>query len=74
MANENNLVNIDTKIYICRMVHANALFYFSSLTNLTEINYLKYNIKETDFRVKTASFTTPTAMDLTEGRYVIKIV
>lgn len=38
-----------------------------------EFPYTKYNIKETDFRTKTASFTSPRYIDLTTGQYAILI-
>ena len=38
-----------------------------------QINFTKYNIKETDFRVKTATFTSPQHLDLTTGMYAILI-
>lgn len=37
------------------------------------IHWSKYQIKETDFRVKTASFTTPQYIDLTNGTYAVMI-
>ena len=40
----------------------------------TEIPFQKYSIKETDFRVKTAKFTSPSYIDLTTGLRVIRIV
>lgn len=38
-----------------------------------ELSYTKYNIKETDFRVKTATFTSPNYIDLTEGLTAVRI-
>ena len=38
-----------------------------------DVNYTKYSIKETDFRIKTATFTSPDFYDLTEGQYAILI-
>lgn len=39
----------------------------------TELNYTKYQIKETDMRVKTATFTSPDYIDLTTGQYIVRI-
>ena len=39
-----------------------------------EIPWVKYTIRETDFRIKTATITTPVQMDLTNGVVVVKIV
>jgi len=38
-----------------------------------ELKYTKYNIKESDMRIKTATFTSPDYIDLTTGRYLILI-
>ena len=38
------------------------------------IPYSKYQIKETDMRIKTATFSSPEYLDLTLGRFVIRIV
>lgn len=38
-----------------------------------EVNYTKYQIKETDHRVKTATFSSPDYIDLTTGQYIILI-
>ena len=38
-----------------------------------ELSYTKYNIKETDFRIKTATFTSPNYIDLTEGLTAVRI-
>jgi len=40
----------------------------------TEIPFTKYSIKETDFRVKTATFTSPSYIDLTTGLRLVRIV
>ena len=72
MVEETNLVNIDTKIYIYQLSSGNNLVYWTG--GGTEIPFTKYQIKETDFRVKTANITTPTRLDLTGGVHTIKIV
>ena len=41
--------------------------------NNQKIPYTKYNIKETDFRIKTATFTSPQYLDLTTGAFDILI-
>ena len=38
-----------------------------------EVHYTKYQIKETDLRVKTATFTSPDYIDLTTGLYYVLI-
>lgn len=44
-----------------------------SWDNAKEVNYTSYKIKETDMRIKTASFTSPDYFDLTTGRYYVLI-
>ena len=39
-----------------------------------KIPYSKYSIKESDMRVKTATFSSPSYIDLTTGLYAIRIV
>lgn len=38
-----------------------------------KVNFTEYNIKETDFRIKTASFVSPVFLDLTQGRHYVLI-
>lgn len=62
------------KIYIGRLKDASKLSIITDWKTCPTIPYTKYNIKETDFRVKTASFTSPQYLDLTTGQYGILIV
>ena len=39
-----------------------------------KIPYQKYSVKESDMRVKTATFTSPQYLDLTTGLYAIRIL
>lgn len=41
--------------------------------DIGDTKFSKYQIKETDMRTKTASFTTPQSLDLTNGQYIILI-
>ena len=52
---------------------ANRNSYVTSWAGSILLNYTKYNIKESDFRVKTATFTSPDYIDLTEGVYAVLI-
>ena len=45
-----------------------------SWKNSDSLVYTKYHIKEEDWRVKTASFTSPVHLDLTTGQYAVRIV
>ncbi len=61
-----------TYIYIGSYSKGDSLY--AGKFNGVSIPFTKYNIKETDFRVKTASFTTPVQLDLTRGVHIVKIV
>lgn len=62
------------KIYISRLTNAEITNYNISWKNIKyTVPYTKYSIKETDFRVKTASFTSPIYYDLTQGQYLVLI-
>lgn len=39
-----------------------------------ELSFTKYQIKESDLRIKTMSFTSPTYIDLTRGKTMVKII
>lgn len=71
---------VPEKIGKIRLIHENTdpevnSFYLSgdAWKNGKELNYTKYQIKETDHRIKTATFTSPDYIDLTTGRYFILI-
>ena len=63
----------DFKILICRFADARAkINYVPSWKRYgTPVIWTKYDIKETDMRVKTASFTSPTFYDLTTGLFAV---
>ena len=63
-----------TYIFIGRIWDAYYLHGKVLAKDMASIPWEKYSIKETDFRVKTASFTTPFQLDLTTGLYLVKIV
>lgn len=69
-----NLVQNQSYVYVGRLVNANSMalsknFWKSGL----KIYWSKYQIKETDMRQKTASFTSPNYFDLTTGLYAVLI-
>lgn len=70
--NDTNLAdNEDTYIFMARRVKANQIG--SDWTTRYKIHWVKYQIKETDMRQKTATFTSPQYFDLTTGVYSILI-
>ena len=62
-------------IFIGKMNDATLFPYMTWVKDKTcsQIFYTKYNIKETDMRVKTATFTSPEFFDLTTGVFVVLI-
>ena len=75
---ETNLTKVDDyQIYIATMGYSDRLYmgYDKKYADKwTRVPFTKYQIKETDFRVKTASFTSPMNIDLTGGRVLVRIV
>lgn len=68
-----NLVQNQTHIYIKRMRDARALSWDFPQDEIKETYWSKYQIKETDRRQKTATFSSPNYVDLTTGQYVVLI-
>ena len=74
MAN-NNISNNDWgTIYVARYSNASNPNALISWKKKIKMWYSKYNIKESDMRIKTASFDSPQYIDLTTGLYAVKIV
>ena len=70
-----NLVQNQSYILICRLVNANALHLTKNAINgMKNIHWSKYQIKETDMRQKTATFTSPEYLDLTTGVFAVMII
>lgn len=70
-----NLSNNQSLLYISRLpngLRVGALGVKWN-TDIGDTKYSKYQIKETDMRTKTASFTSPQPLDLTNGQYIILI-
>ena len=66
-----NLIQNHTFIYVCRKASARQLWI--DWQNKDLIYWSKYQIKETDMRQETASFTSPQYFDLTTGVYCVLI-
>lgn len=75
---ETNLTKVDDyQIYIATMGYSDRLYmgYDKKYADKwTRVPFTKYQIKESDFRAKTASFTSPMNIDLTGGRVLVRIV
>lgn len=62
-------------IYIAQVANASGVgFNLKKFEHWSNVPFVKYQIRETDFRRKTANFTTSYQLDLTDGLYIIKIV
>ena len=67
----------DYQIYIFTLVDSSLLYAGydeSQAKNMMQLPFVKYQIKESDFRAKTASITTPVNIDLTGGSVLVRIV
>lgn len=67
---DTNLSKNQSRLYISQ-INPRALY--TNWKIKKEINWDKYQIKETDMRIKTATFTSPVSLDLTNGQYAILI-
>ena len=65
-----NLVKNQTHIHVARRKDAKVV-YWGNFEH--EVKWSKYQIKESDRRQKTATFSSPTYIDLTTGQYVVLI-
>jgi len=70
--NDINLADNQTRIYVTRMGSAKAI-HISDWNGKIQVYWTKYQIKETDMRVKTATFTSPNPIDLTTGKHIVLI-
>ena len=74
IADDNITKLSDFHIYIAQKTDATSVAINLKTWTWNEIPFVKYQIRETDFRRKTANFTTSHQLDLTDGLYIIKIV
>ena len=73
LANENSSGEIGT-IRVRRLNNADTRIVMTdSWSKSIKIPFTEYSIKESDYRIKTASFTSPVFFDLTTGRHLVKI-
>lgn len=69
--NNTNLSKSQTVLFITRSTDARNQYV--DWKNYNETKFSKHQIKETDMRTKTASFTSPQYIDLTTGQYCVLI-
>lgn len=66
-----NLISNRSRVFISRKLNAKNILI--DWVHKGEISWSKYQIKETDMRIKTATFTSPNYFDLTTGQYCVLI-
>ncbi|WP_407415814.1 hypothetical protein [Methanobrevibacter sp.] len=66
-----NIVSNNARVYVMRKKDAKSTLV--DWKNKKEIHWSKYQIKESDMRAKTATFTSPQYLDLTTGTYCVLI-
>ena len=69
-----NLTQTDSKVYVGVKGKANGISEGVYEEKMMEVPFIKYSIKETEGRVKTAKLTLPHNFDLTNGVHQVKIV
>ena len=75
MISDTNLVKDQTKILVTQFKDARPItVYYDAIDQSHEIYWSKYQIKESDRRQKTATFSSPNYFDLTTGKYWIFII
>ena len=70
----NIVKNTLTKVIVGRFGDARNMYLMKDWwDNSSNVHFSKYQIKETDMRVKTATFTSPNYFDLTTGLFAVLI-
>ena len=62
------------RLLLFRKDNANGFINFNFVRGYDTLKFTKFQIKETDLRVKTATFSSPTYVDLTTGQYCILLL
>ena len=70
----NSVKQDQVRLFILRKKNANAFIDWNLVKYEQLIEFTKFQIKETDLRVKTATFSSPKYFDLTTGQYGILLV
>ena len=72
----NRIPSKEAHIYVSILEDSSAIYLENSLDEEgagKEVHWSKYQIKETDMRIKTATFSSPQYLDLTLGKHVVLI-
>ena len=70
----NSVKQDQVRLLLFRKDNANGFINFNSVRGYDTLKFTKFQIKETDLRVKTATFSSPTYVDLTTGQYCILLL
>ena len=70
----NSVKQDQVRLLLFRKDNANGFINFNFVRGYDTLKFTKFQIKETDLRVKTATFSSPTYVDLTTGQYCILLL
>ena len=70
----NSVKQDQVRLLLFRKDNANGFINFNLVRGYDTLKFTKFQIKETDLRVKTATFSSPTYVDLTTGQYCILLL
>ena len=70
----NSVKQDQVRLFIFQKANANGFINWNLEMYEKPIEFTKFQIKETDLRVKTATFSSPTYVDLTTGQYGILLL
>ena len=70
----NSVKQDQVRLLLFRKDNANGFIDFNLVRGYDTLKFTKFQIKETDLRVKTATFSSPTYVDLTTGQYCILLL
>ena len=70
----NSVKQDQVRLFILRKTNANSFINWNLVKYEQPIEFTKFQIKETDLRVKTATFSSPNYFDLTTGQYGILLL
>lgn len=70
----NSVKQDQVRLLLFRKDNARKFINFNLVQGYDTLKFTKFQIKETDLRVKTATFSSPTYLDLTTGQYCVLLL
>ena len=70
----NSVKQDQVRLLVSRKDNADGFINFNLVRGYDTLKFTKFQIKETDLRVKTATFSSPTYLDLTTGQYCVLLL